>query len=114
MEYSFNGRNKEYDGYSMPETQDFEGNFQGQLHYDFGFGFKARDGLFFIPGFQVPLLTAYEWRNGNPSLHWFSSKYYPAHFKLKVVWLFKRDPNRCPPVELNEDDKKRNEEFLNR
>lgn len=114
LDYSFLGRNQDYDGYFLPQTQDFEGQFQGQLHYDFGFGFKPKDGFFIIPGFQVPLLTAYEWRNGNPSLHWFSSKYYPAHFKVKLVWLFRRDPNRCPPVETNEQDKKRNEEFLNR
>lgn len=114
LDYSFLGRNKDYNGAFMPETQDFEGNIQGQIHYDFGFGFKVRSGLFLIPGVQLPILTAYEWRNGNPSLHWFSSKYYPAHFKLKVVWLFKRDPDRCPPVETNEQDKKRNEEFMNR
>jgi hypothetical protein len=114
FDYSFLGRNQDYDGYHLPQTQDFVGQFQGQLHYDFGFGFKPRDGFFVIPGFQVPLLTAYEWRNGNPSLHWFSSKYYPAHFKIKLVWLFKRDPNRCPPVETNEEDRKRSEEFMNR
>lgn len=114
LDYSFLGRNKDYEGEYLPQNQDFEGQFQGQLHYDFGFGFKPRDGFFVIPGFQVPLLTAYEWRNGNPSLHWFSSKYYPAHFKIKLVWLFKRDPNRCPPVETNEEDRKRSEEFMNR
>lgn len=114
LDYSFMGRNTAYDGFHLPQTQLFQGEIMGQLHYDVGFGFKPRNGFFVIPGVQLPILTAYEWNEGHPSIHWFSSKYYPVQFKLKLVWLLKKDPNRCPPVETNEEDRKRAKEFMNR
>lgn len=114
LDYSFTGRNKEYQGFVMPETQQFQQNFMAQLHYDIGVGFKAKEGWFIIPGVQLPIITAYEWNNANPSIHWFSSKYYPVLFKVKFVGLFKKDPDRCPPVEINEQDKERSKQFQNR
>jgi hypothetical protein len=114
VDYRLVGGNQGYDGAFLPQTQQFQGSLLAQLHYDFGFGFKPKEGFFVIPGVQLPLLGAYEWNGGTPSIHWFSSKYYPALFKVKVVWLFKKDPSRCPPVETNEDDKKRANEFMNR
>ena len=114
LDYAMVGMNQSYEGSFLPQTQKFQGNLMGQLHYDFGFGFKPKEGFFIIPGVQLPLLTAYEWNGGTPSIHWFSSKYYPALFKVKFVWLFKKDPNRCPPVETNEEDRKRANEYMNR
>lgn len=113
VDYAITGRNQTYDGYHNPFTQEFQGELRGQLHYDLGFGFKARDGFFIIPGVQLPILGAYEWNGGTPNISWFSSSYYPAQFKLKLVWLFKRDPNRCPPVETNEQDRERAKEYQN-
>lgn len=114
FDYAFMGMNQAYDGFHLPQSQDFQGQLMGQIHYDFGFGFKPRDGFFVIPGVQLPIMGLHEWRGGSPSIHWFSSKYYPTQFKLKLVWLFKKDPNRCPPVETNEQDKERAKEFMNR
>ena len=114
LDYSFTGRNKDYDGFFIPSTQQFQQNFMAQLHYDLGVGFKLSGGMFIIPGVQLPLITAYEWNNANPSVHWFSSKYYPVLFKVKFVGLFRKDPSRCPPVEINEEDRKRAKEFQNR
>lgn len=114
VDYLFLGRNKIYDGFHNPETQYFQGNVMAQLHYAFSLGFKAREGFFVLPGVQLPLLGLHEWNGGTPSIHWFSSRYYPVQFQLKLVWLFKRDPNRCPAVETNEDDRKRAQEFMNR
>jgi hypothetical protein len=114
LDYAMVGMNKSYEGAHLPQTQQFQGNLLGQLHYDIGFGFKPKEGFFIIPGVQLPLLTAYEWNRGTPSIHWFSSKYYPVLFKVKFVWLFRKDPNRCPPVETNEEDRKRANEYMNR
>ncbi len=115
-DYALLGKNQVYDGYHDPSTQKFQGDIVVQLHYDLGIGIKPRvdKGFFLIPGVQMPVLGAYDWTGGTPAIHWFSSKYFPALFKLKLVWLFKKDPNRCPPVETNEDDRKRANEFKNR
>ena len=115
-DYALVGKNQAYDGYNDPSTQKFQGDIVAQLHYDLGIGIKPNPdkGFFLIPGIQLPVLGAYEWNNGTPAIHWFSSKYFPALFKLKLVWLFKKDPTRCPPVETNEDDRKRANEFKNR
>ena len=113
-DYGLIGLNKAYYNDYLPQTQKFQGNLIGQVHYTFGFGFKPMEGFFIVPSIEVPIVTAYEWNGINPSLHWFSSRYYPALLKVKFVWLFKKDPNRCPPVDLNEDDLERNKEFLNR
>ncbi|MEX2484786.1 MAG: hypothetical protein WED10_09505 [Brumimicrobium sp.] len=116
LDYAIVGKNKAYEGFPNPAPKRFQGNIMGQVHYNFGFGFKPKPdkGFFVIPGFRLPIVGAYEWSGGTPAIHWFSSKYYPAMFKVKFVWLFKRDPNRCPPVETNEEDKKRAKEFRNR
>lgn len=115
-DYALVGKNQAYEGFNDPSAQKFQGDIVAQLHYDLGIGIKPRvdKGFFIIPGIQLPVLGAYEWNNGSPAIHWFSSKYFPALFKLKLVWLFKKDPTRCPPVETNEDDRKRANEFKNR
>lgn len=115
VDYALVGKNMAYEGFPNPAPKRFQGDLIGQLHYDFGFGFKPKvdKGFFIIPGFRLPVLGAYEWSGGTPAIHWFSSKYYPAMFKVKFVWLFKKDPNRCPPVETNEDDRKRAKEYQN-
>jgi hypothetical protein len=115
-DYALVGKNQAYEGYNVPSTQKFQGDIVAQLHYDLGIGFKPRvdKGFFIIPGVQLPVLGAYEWSGGTPAIHWFSSKYFPALFKVKFVWLFKKNPNRCPPVETNEQDRERAKEFKNR
>ncbi|WP_107039561.1 hypothetical protein [Brumimicrobium mesophilum] len=92
-----------YDGFRVPKDEKFQEDLIGQLHYSLGFGIKPRvdKGFFFIPSIELPVLGIHEWNGGTPAIHWFSSQYYPAMFKLKFVWLFRKDPNRCPPVELN-------------
>jgi len=114
VDYLWLGKNKAYDGFHVPNTQTFQGNIMAQLHYELGLGIKVNGGFFVIPGIHAPIVTGYEWRGFNPNIHWFSSSYYPLQFKLKLVYLFRRDPNRCPPVEINDDDRERAKEFQNR
>lgn len=87
--------------------------FVAQLHYGLGFGFRLRRGTYLIPGVRTPILGIHEWNKGNPSLKWFSSNYWPILFHVKIVNLFqKRNKSGCPPVDTNEEDRKRNEEYL--
>ena len=113
LDYLLSPGNMAYNGFHIPERQRYDGDLKAQLHYELGLGFKPKDGFFIIPTFHLPVLGFHEWDNGRPNTRWFSSSYYPVHFKLKLVWLFKRDSSRCPPVEINEDDKKRANEFMN-
>ena len=82
-----------------------------QLHYTIGFGYKVRDGFFIVPTFQTPILTLAKFDGFNPSHHWFNSRYQPMIFTLKFAWLFPK--KGCPSVDGMEDDKDRNNNYLN-
>lgn len=105
LDYRVGGGNMDYVGTSLPETQFFQKDLITNINYEIGFGFKVSGGFFIIPGVRLPVLELSEWRGGNPSIEWYSSTYQPAIMKLKFVWLFKKDPNRCPPVEVNSKDR---------
>src|SRR5690554_735623 len=116
LDYAVIVGNMAYDGYHVPVDEKFQGDLMGQLHYSIGLGIKPRvdKGFFFVPSIELPVLGIHEWNGGTPAIHWFSSQYYPAMLRLKFVWLFKKDPNRCPPVETNEKDRERAREYNNR
>ncbi len=77
-----------------------------QLHYGLGFGFRTRRGTYIIPGVRMPILGINEWDRGNPTLTWFSSKYWPMLAHVKVINLFqKKRKNGCPPAEINDQDR---------
>jgi hypothetical protein len=106
-------KNASYSGTSFPVSQHFQKNFLTQLNYSLGIGFKIRDGFFIVPGVAVPFFGIYEWSGSTPAIHWFSSVYQPIQAQIKFVWLFKRDPNKCPPVYGGPDDEKLQEQYLN-
>lgn len=116
LDYAIMPGNMVHDGFHPPVEQKFQGDIMGQLHYSLGLGIKPKTdkGFFFVPSVELPVLGIYEWNGGTPSIHWFSSQYYPVMLRLKFVWLFKKDPNRCPPVETNEKDRERAREYNNR
>jgi hypothetical protein len=96
--------------YTTLGTEDYQQKFLAQLHYSIGWGIKPRDGFFIVPTLQTPILTAWNWRDFKPSHRWFSSKYQPIIFSVKVAWLFvKRD---CPAV-YDENGKKSSESYQN-
>jgi len=100
-DYGITGGNRTYNGFYNPLNQKFQGDFVAQLNYHIGLGVKPwlDRGFFYIIGCQLPVFGAYEWNQATPAIHWFSSKYFPAQLNIKLIWLFKKDPNRCPPVE---------------
>ncbi|MFA5574952.1 MAG: hypothetical protein WC994_07855 [Brumimicrobium sp.] len=116
VDYAIIPGNTAYTGAVLTYDQHFQGDIVAQLHYSFGLGIKpwADKGFFMIPSVEIPVFGMYEWNRGTPELHWFSSKYFPAQLRLKFVWLFKKGPNWCPPVETNEMDRQRANEYQNR
>lgn len=102
---------KDDPGYASPLASNNQGKLVAQLHYYFGFGYKVRDGFFIVPGVQTPILTAVTFDDFNPSHHWFNSRYQPFIFTLKFAWLFPK--KGCPSVDGMDDDKQRNENYLN-
>jgi hypothetical protein len=106
------GDNSRYDMPFIPSTQTFQQNLVVQLNYDFGYGFKVRDGFFVIPGIHIPIIGLHEWNGGKPAIQWYSSNYQPVLAKLKLVWLFKKEKEGCPAVYGNEEDAKRNRQYL--
>lgn len=103
--------NREYDGASLPQMQSFHKPLVAQLHYDLGLGFKLSRRFYFIPGAQIPLISFHEWRGGCADLKWFSSNYLPVLYHLKFIYLFEKKVKGCN-VPGTEEDKKRNNEFL--
>ena len=97
--------------YTSPLFADNQEKLVGQLHYAIGWGYKPREGLYFIPTLQTPILTALSWRSINPGTHWFSSKYQPIIFTLKIGVLFPK--KGCPKV-FSKDAKRQSEQYQNR
>lgn len=113
-------------GYSfMTSEQRYSKPLQVQLHYGLGFWFTLKRGSYLIPGVRIPLFgfqssvtqvgsnddsrTHFE----KPSAHWFSSRYWPMLFHIKYMFAFEKNrKSKCPPVDVNDEDRKRNEEFM--
>ncbi|MFK7783485.1 MAG: hypothetical protein AB8B56_00140 [Crocinitomicaceae bacterium] len=84
-----------------------------QMHLGAAVGFKMRKGTNLFVGLRAPAVGIWEWNKANPANYWFSSRYWPVFLHVKVINLFqKKNKNSCNNVNGNEDDKKRNEEFM--
>lgn len=98
------------DGYGSPLAQVYQEKMLAQLHYSIGWGIKPRDGFFIIPYLKTPILTGFKWRNINPGHRWFSSKYQPLIFGVKLGWLFVKSD--CPSV-YDKEGKRQSESYQN-
>jgi hypothetical protein len=110
VDYRIYGGNED-ENYLSPIAPENQGKLVAQLHYQFGFGYKVRDGFFIVPTFQTPIVTLFNFAGMNPSHHWFNSRYQPMIFTLKFAWLLPK--KGCPPVDGMEDDEDRNNNYLN-
>lgn len=110
VDYRIYGGNQD-PNYAPPLASVNQEKLVAQLHYQFGFGYKVRDGFFIVPTLQTPILTVVSFADFNPSHHWFNSRYQPMIFTLKFAWLFPK--KGCPPVDGMEDDEQRNNNYLN-
>ncbi len=110
IDYRIYGGNVDAD-YVTPAATDFQEKLVGQLHYSIGWGYKPRDGLFIIPTVQTPVLTLLNFRDFDPGTRWFSSKYQPLIFTIKIGVLFPK--KGCPKV-FSRDAKRQSEQYQNR
>lgn len=106
----YGGKDKQAEGnYLSPLPSDNQTKLVGQLHYSIGFGYKVKDGLFFVPTIQTPVLTFLDFNDFNPSHKWFNSRYQPVIFTVKMAWLWPK--KGCPKVFDNGEGKNQSDQF---
>jgi len=108
FDYTVYGGKQE--NYGSPLAQEYQEKMLAQLHYSIGWGIKPRDGFFIIPYLKTPVLTGFSWRNMNPGHRWFTSKYQPVIFGVKLGWLFVK--RECPAV-YDENGKRQSDAYQN-
>ena len=108
--YAVMGQNKNYENISLPETQVFQRPFQFQVHAQLGINIRLRRGDYLVPGFWAPVLGAYEWNKGKPTIQWYSSNYWPVHFQLKWMHNFSKKSNGCNTG--TDAERKKNQEYM--
>ncbi len=119
VDYRLLTKSEDYTWYGvMTQDQQYTKPLQVQLHYGLGFGFRLKRGAYLIPGVRTPLLgfqntvPAYNSSDkgsnefGRPSIHWYSSRYWPVLIHVKYMFAFEKKPKKgCPPAEVNDQDK---------
>ena len=103
--------NKEYVGFSMPETQKFHSPSVLQLHYNLALGIRINRALICLPGIQLPILGLYEWNGWGANMNWFSSKYWPIQLNIKFIRLLEKKPT-CAPVYNNPMERQKMRELM--
>lgn len=102
---------------SVTQAQQYYKPFHAQLHYGLGVGLSPRRGAFIIPGVRLPLLGYHAatadmggsgdkqsyW--GKPSMHWFSSRYWPVLVNVKFMYAFPKRSKGCNGAKTNDQDK---------
>ncbi len=101
----------------MEQNQQYYRPFHAQLHYGLGFGWSPRRSVFIIPGVRLPILGYHSAAQGmdgsgdkenywgKPSMHFFSSRYWPILFNVKVMFAFPKKQKGCATGITNDTDK---------
>ena len=85
-------------------------DFLAQLHYRIGFGWKPEPGMYIIPIIETPLITAFPWDDGKSALPYFTGRFRPFIFTIRIQWLSQTANRRCEnqpgkgPEGLSKDD----------
>jgi hypothetical protein len=90
----------------------YQAPFVAQIHYGLGFGIHPNRRFTIIPSVQMPIFGMFEWRKGSAAMAWYSSNYVPIQAQVKFIYLFEKKAKGCAPAKGNDEDKKRNEEFM--
>jgi hypothetical protein len=97
----------------LPSTQRFETNFMAQVHYELGIRIRVYNMWHITPMVQMPVFGIQNWDGGRPSINWFSTRYQPLIFKLKIYHPLKsRGKSTCPAVYGSPEDERRNQEYM--
>lgn len=102
----------QYSGAMSTAPQDYQQKFKADIHYKLGLGIKLVKGMYLVPAIETPIFTAFGWRNGHPSIHWFGSTYQPLIVSLTFAFLLKKNPEDCPPV-YSPGDQNRSDSYQN-
>lgn len=102
----YGGERAYYTGFQPAQTQPFQEDLKFDIHYKLGLGIKLVNGMYLIPSVETPIFTAYGWDGGNPSIRWFNSRYQPLIVSLTFAFLFRKNPEDCPPMFENDGMKK--------
>lgn len=89
-------RKTSYTPNSLDLGADVPSIFLGQIHYQFGVGFKMRRGLYIIPTFETPIFGVWDFNSGIPSMRYFNTYNQPLLLGVKFMWLSKNKPDKCP------------------
>ena len=89
----------------------FQKDFMAQIHGHIGMNYRVRKGDYLTFGLFMPALGVYEMNKLKPTVQWFSSNYYPAHLQIKWIHHFTKKAKGCN-TPGSDEDRKRNEEFL--
>lgn len=100
----------------MEQNQQYYRPFHAQLHYGLGFGWSPRRGMFIIPGVRLPIVGYHaatpqidgggnkESYWGKPSMHWYSSRYWPLLFNVKFMFSLPKKQKGCATGITNDQD----------
>jgi hypothetical protein len=109
IDYALLG-NTTYEGPITGMDQQFQNNLVAQLHYKLGFGWKAGAGLYFMPTLETPILNVHTFDAGKSTLAFFSSRYRPILFSIRILFLDKSKGRSCenqPGAKIKELDKEK-------
>jgi len=77
-----------------------------QLHYKIGYGFRMDKKHYLIFTLETPILTAYPWDDGKPTIAMFNSRYQPISLSVRLLFLSNSTRPDCnKPIPLNMDKK---------
>ncbi|MBL7964483.1 MAG: hypothetical protein JNM31_11655 [Flavobacteriales bacterium] len=91
------GSSYEHTGDSVLNAHRFPPDLIGQLHFRVGYGFKVTGRLLLIPTLETPVFSITPTDTGFGQLEWFSSRYRPLIFTIRLLFLRARSGFDCPP-----------------
>lgn len=89
-------------GTLSPATVEEPGNYLAQLHYKLGYGIKMRGNWLIIPSIETPVLNLLPFEAPRSSLGFFTSRYRPLIFSVRIFLMRPADGMDCTPVRTRE------------
>jgi hypothetical protein len=71
------------------------GKIVAQLHYKLSVGWKPEPGIYIVPAIETPIFGIYPWYQGRSTLSYYTGKYRPFIFSVRVQWLNKANDRKC-------------------
>ncbi|MFM7729947.1 MAG: hypothetical protein ACKO6L_02815 [Flavobacteriales bacterium] len=76
-----------------------------QFHYKLGLCIKPEPGIYIIPSVEIPILNAFPWEGLKGTLPYYTGRFRPWIFTVRVMWCKKTPGQSCgnqpQPPDLN-------------